>query len=71
MTIDQFITRMQLLGFTDQDITYLLDLENIRQANGLYADLDTLASLIERLARPRPLLCEDLANNDTGTAVLT
>lgn len=54
MSISQFIVLMQSLGLTDREITYLLDLENIRQANGLYPDLDTLASLIGRFVRPLP-----------------
>ena len=76
MNIDQFTVSMQSLGLTGQEIAYLLDLENLRQANGLYANLETLASLIGKAVRPLPPSYElhafnvANANDDCGSAAL-
>ncbi len=54
MSVTEFIEEMRALGLSEQEIVYLIEVDSLRCAAGMYADLGTLASLIGRLMRPPP-----------------
>lgn len=61
MSVAEFTEEMRMIGLGDEEISYLIEIDSLRCAAGMYANLGTLAGLIRSLCTPISSTIEDIA----------